>query len=304
MIRVVVYFIVLWACLLGATSSAWSEVAEERKPLKERWIPGFSGGLVLFEDKIDGSIDSTIGFSDSDSIGNTVPRLQLGLDLLSPTIPRLPFGLRVAGFGGVQFSGPNEENESAAAGEFVSVSKVEDQIAQASIPNPARPGVFPPPESFSNQGSSLTSERRNVGWFLGLGLSFEFPDRDDKDPALRLRPFVAYVGEQIDHQGQSLRVVGQPAGIPAVGEYTIEYESQSQLETYHYLGPGIDAELVLGSFEKTTVSFFARVSFLWNVGDSSATLNGPNGLGTYKVDVDDFRIRPGGGLRIAWRGGI
>ena len=52
MIRVFVYRIAILACLLIAALEASSEAAEAAeavKPLKERWIPGFSLGLVVFE---------------------------------------------------------------------------------------------------------------------------------------------------------------------------------------------------------------------------------------------------------------
>lgn len=305
MIRVVVYRIALWACLMGAAGSAWSEGAEgaaASKPLSERWIPAFSGTLIVVEDEMKGKIDSTIGFSDAGSIGETVARFQLGLELMTPSLRVLPAGPRVVGFAGLQLMGPNEENEAAGAGDTPNLSSVEEQVERAL--DPSIPGNFPPPESFNNQGSELTTTRQDAGWFVGIGLVFEFPDRKEQDPGLRLRPFVTYVGELIDLDGQSLIVEGQPCCVPTVGSYTIRHGAVSKEKTLHYLGPGLDVELVVASFEKTTLSLFGRVSFLWNVGDSSFTLSDGSGLGRYHYEVDDFTIRPGGGLRVAWRGGI
>jgi len=305
MIRVIMCCAALSACLLGAAGLAWAEAGEVTKPLHERWIPSVSGGLVVFEDKVDGFIDSTVaGFSDAGSDGTTVPRFMLGLDLMSPALATLPGGPRIVGFGGMELLGPNEWNQSAGVGDNVNLEHVEAEVANASIPRPPNPGSFPPPESFEDQGSFLETQRQDLGWYLGVGMVFEFPDRDGEDPALRLRPFLTYVGEQIELQGGTVAVQGQPAGVPPVGSYTILEGFVSKKETLHYLGPGIDAELVVASLESTTVSLFARVSFLWSVGDDSFTETDRNGVGTYHFDVDDFVIRPGGGIRVAWRGGL
>jgi hypothetical protein len=301
MIRVFVYRIAILACLLIAALEASSEAAEDVKPLKERWIPGISLGLVVFEDDVKGTIDNPIEFSDAGSKGTTVARLQLGLNLMSPSLPVLPAGPRLVGFAGLQIMGPNEENESAGAGGFPDLQSVEDQVANATIPNANQPGVFPPPDSFKDQGSILTTTRNTMGWYLGMGLAFEFPDRENEDPALRLRPFVKYVGEQLDLDGRSVIVQGQPCCVPTVGSYSIFSGSVSRVETLHYLGPGIDAELVVASYDSATISLFASVSFLWNVGDSSIAMT-DGARYTYKVD--EFTVRPGGGLRMAWRGGL
>ena len=132
MIRVFVYRIAILACLLIAALEASSEAAEDVKPLKERWIPGFSLGLVVFEDEVKGTIENPIDFSAAGRNGTTVARLQLGLNLMSPSLPVLPPGPRLVGFAGLQIMGPNEENESAGAGGFPDLQSVEDQVAAAS----------------------------------------------------------------------------------------------------------------------------------------------------------------------------
>lgn len=289
------------ACSLVALAASG---AEEQGTRRERWLPMVSGALIVFEDRVDARIDSTIGFPDAGRIGTTVPRLQLGLDLMSPVLPRTPTGLRLVAFGGLQLSGPNEEDEAAGAGGFVDPRRARENIEAATAAGIRNGGRYATPETLGNQGSSATSRRESVGWYLGLGVAFEFPDRPDREPALRLRPFVAYVGEQVDFHGDSLIIEGQPMGVPPVGEYTYRYDSRSREKTFHYLGPGLDAELVVGTSESLTVSLFAKVSFLWNLGDSSFTFNDGAGLGTYHFEVDDMTIRPGGGMRFAWRKGL
>ena len=236
-------------------------------------------------------------------MGTTVARLQIGLDLMSPTLGALPMSPRVVTFGGLQVSGPNEEEDVASAGDFVDRPKVEAQVREGLVPNPRMPGVFPAPETFNN-GSMATSRRETLGWTFGLGLVFEIPRRPKEDPVLRLRPYVEYVGEQVEYRGKSVRVTGQPFGVPRMGDYTIHYAAASEKETYHWLGPGIDAELVLGAFEAVTFSLFGKVGFLWNLTGDSVSFADGEGLGVYHFEVDDFTIRPGGGVRLAWRGGL
>jgi len=286
------------------TSAAKETSASAPKPISKRWIPGISAGLIVSGDHVDGAIDSMagstigLGLSGAGSVATTVPRLQIGLDLSSPSLRRLPLGPRVVVFGGLQVMGPNEENQLAGTDGDVNLDTIAGEIANAR-PN-AVTGLFPPPESFAGQGSSATSEYRPLSWYLGLGLVFEFPDRKDEDPALKLRPFASYVGEQIHLKGSVAEVTGRPPGTP----YLVSEGLAAERDILHFVGPGLDVELVVASFANTTFSLFGTVSFLWNVGDSSYSFSDPNGIARYDFEVDDFQIRPGGGIRMAWRGGL
>ncbi len=330
MTRFAVYHFALWTCLLGVVGSVWAEDETDKaqKPLSERWIPGISVGLILFDPKVEGTITGTTSntsrFSDVSSTNGdaTVPRLQLGLELMSPALADTAFRPRAVVFGGAQIMGPNERTSAAGAGSpFPVLSVVQEQIANAgpSLQNGPNQGFFPDGVDFRQQGSVLSTEHEIAGWFFGLGMVFEYPGRDDEDPALRIRPFVSYVGEQVHLDGRLIASEGQPFQQqiptcpqvctpnpnPVIGTpYSIFQGSVSEKETFHYVGPGIDAELIVGSLEYATISLFATVSFLWNVGDSSITLNDATGVSSYNLKFERLTIRPGGGLRIRWRGGI
>lgn len=278
------------AALLGVAGPAGAEAARSQDA---RWIPSATAGFRVFDYHADGRIDSTIGFSDSGSDTESQPLFQLGLDLMSPALERVPAGPRVVGFGGIQL-GPNRKLDLAGDGELLADQPQQSIDALTSRPPPG--GVYPAPETLPGQGSALSGKYQYLGWYLGMGLAFALPTK----PLLRVRPYATYVGEQAKIKGTVLRVTGQPPGTP----YVIERASRSVDEVFHYLGPGLELEVVVETGQRWGLSLFATADFLWSVGDDRVTFSDSGGRAVFHYEADDFQPRGGLGVRVSWLGGL
>lgn len=280
----------LLALLLGAAGSAAAEGPKDRDA---RWIPSATGTFRILNYHAEGRIDSNIGFSADGQETESAPHFQIGFDLLSPTLDRVPTAPRLVGFAGVQL-GPTRKLELADDGELLPDQP--QRTIDTLIARPPPNGIYPAPETLPGQGSRLSGKYQSLGWYLGMGVAFELPT----DPGLRVRPYVNYVGEQAKIKGTALRVTGQPPGTP----YVVERASQSVEEVFHYLGPGLELELLVDTGDSWGLSFFATVDFLWNVGDDRITFSDPAARAVFHYEADDFQPRGGAGVRLSWLGGL
>ena len=301
------------AAVLLVTPFATRADEEVASELDDRWIPAFNSSFLLFAYEGEGELDSSIGFSGAGDDDKTVPVFQIGLDLKSPSVAKLPGKPRFAFFAGFQGGASQEitftekglDLERARFGEFVVVDEpglVDNEPESSLARNPNR--LAGPASYGAGQGSELKATYESTGWYAGAGVSFELPT----SPRFRLRPFVMYTGEQVTLQGKVVRVVGDPPVVDSGGNiivpstYEILRTRSQEQEIFHYLGPGLELEADLVTGEYLGVSLYATVDLLWLVSDDEIEFR--DSFARYSFEADGFKPRGGLGLRIFWSEGL
>jgi hypothetical protein len=265
--------------------AAWSE-GEESEP-SDRWVPSLAASLLVYDYKAEGTIESSIRYAASGRRGGTtIPVFQLGVGIMSPSFDGLPAAPRLTAFAGA-FVGPDQTISVAGVGEF-ETGQPESSVAS----DLGRPlNQQRQPEEFPGQGSELLGTRQVAGWYMGLGVAFDVPLRDS---ILRLTPTVNYYGEGVAIEGVVVSVTGGP------GAYTIHRPEVSDEELFHYLGPGIEAELILIRGDKLSLGVFGQLNYVWLIGDGTITQSDPASLTTFRYQAMPNSFRGGGGIRLSW----
>jgi hypothetical protein len=266
------------AALIGTISTAGlaqSEVTE--RPPEDRWIPSLEGSLLLVDYNAAGSIESGVGQSGAGRAKAGTPTFQLGVNLMSPRLG-LPLSPRIVGFAGA-LVGPDQTIQIVNEGEFREgqpEAGVEDQL---------------PPEQLLGQGSELLGTRQNVGWYMGLGISFDVPKSGSR---FRLKPLVGYFGESAEVEGRVVSVTGPPSA------YQIHRPEASADVISHFIGPGLEGEVILGRNDKFAVGLFAQLYYVWKVGERATQFSDPDNSVLFWYDPQVNGFRGGAGVRFSW----
>lgn len=314
---------IVLVCPVLAVAGASADAGDGGEPAAEEkngWSPALDMSLNVFNFDGDGRVISGVGQSNFGTGHLTLAEFKLGLDLSSPEVDLGFVEPRFVAFGGAQV-GPSAEVVMAQLGEFI-INQPSADIARAISaanptppPNPPPPPVaYPPTSSYSGQGSLVEATYEGFGWYLGAGLEFDTPGLED---LLRFRTYVIYLGEQMAARGQlvSVRDIENPVGVPT---FFIHNQMTSAKEDFHYLGPGLEADLILTQSPRLGVVFYVAGDFLFNVGDGRIEMRGgttleevpdPRALPvtdtseviTYFYDTPSFRYNLQFGLRLAWR---
>jgi hypothetical protein len=262
----------LAAILFSAAATAHAD------PGDDRWVPSWTTAFLLFHYEGNGTIDSSVGFSDKGSQDKTVATFLLGLDLKSPALEGVLWEPHVALFAGIQ-AGPSQKLKLSGQGTLLPIQPEFELGRDPDLPNAS---------DYPGQGSEIDGKYESLGWYLGAGIVFDLPTTPD----IRIRPFVMYSGEQVKMEGTVVAVTGTP------NNYVVQRDSAKDDDVFHYIGPGLEVEAVLTSNENLGLSLFATVDFLWNVGND--TVHFSDSIANYRYEADDFKPRGGIGLRLSW----
>lgn len=307
MIRVWMLAVVLALPLALSGASREAAAADEvdaSAPAKNGWTPGLNMSLNIFNYEGDGTVNSTVGQSTRGSGRLTVGEFRVGLDVLSPQVDLAIFETKFMVLGGIQV-GPGYTVPMARVGELI-MNQPDAAIRRAIIDNTMNGIPFPANSSYPGQGSTLAATYEGLGWYAGAGMEFDMPGLPD---LLRIRPYALYVGEKMSATGALASVTG------VAPNFVIHRSLGASEEDFHYLGPGLELDLVLTQGARLDIVLFTAGDFLFNVGDGQITMRtgtvttdengasvpGPPGLVTYVYDADSFRFNLQFGVRIAWR---
>lgn len=270
---------------LASLSQGSEHDASSNRPVHERWIPAFTASVMIHDWTADGGVLNAGLYSTRGTSSEQVAVFQLGVELSSPQLEFLPAGPRLFAFGGGRVN-PIQNKIFASSGEFKArepESKVEQSNdAGTSLPLPLFPG----------QGSEVAATYLNGGWYAGVGISLAIPDRESR---VRLKGTLNYVGERVEAFGK-LAMVARPEGEP----YQVIRKTTSGQSTFHHFGPGLEAEMVISPGSDLAVSVYGGVQFLWAPGNRSIDLPGAGGAPKFTYTLENFGVRGGFGLRIAW----
>lgn len=288
---------VLLPLVLGPVAGAAEQAADvSAGEDRDGWTPGLVMGLEVFDFAGNGQVTSNVRQDAYNAGRRTIESFRFGLDLQSPALD-LPFVKpRLLGFGGVQV-GPEYKVTMAKVGEFITnqpQAAIATEIGCAFDPMcPAPPPPFSPIESFPGQGSQVDATYEGIGWFAGVGTRFDVPGLGGR---VRAKTAVTYLGEKVEATGQLISATGMIVG----GAFTIYGSLERAEEDFHYLGPTLGLDLVLGQNDRFEVTTFVDADLLWNVGDGQIDLVDP-GLVTYTFTAKEFRYMLQFGLRVAWK---
>ena len=280
---------ILLSCVAYAQDA--QEETDERLP-DDGWIPSFEAGLLVVDLNGHGSIESQIGWSDSDRAKTGTPTFQLGLNVMTPRFGRLPLGPRLVFSGGAMI-GPRQTITAAGAGQL-KPGEPERTVEQQEALPPARPQI--PAEDVPGQGSELDAIRQVIGWYAAVGLSLDIPKTGSR---VRVKPLVGYFGESLDVQGEVVNVVHNVAQ----RTYTIT-RAPGRLDgtVFHSIGPGLEAEWVLGRTDHLALSLYGQFYYTWLLNEPGISFADANGLALFQFDNQINGFRGGAGLRLAWEG--
>ncbi|MAI78222.1 MAG: hypothetical protein CL917_04715 [Deltaproteobacteria bacterium] len=315
----------LFVWLFGVVHVAGAEEAPSAQDLQGRWIPSLTFDVLLSDWNETGTVDT---FAQDCSVGIPVPntnpvtyvcgpnlsgsaspevssvQYRVGLDLMTPRYQvgsmKLPRGWV---FGGALIN-PIQSHPV--------VTRPEDGKFVPRMPEQLVDQGFDPP--FKGVAAQTDSRYLESGWFVGVGSVFEVPYRDSM---FRFKVGVNYMRERVAITSR-MALVGygfipdpQNPGGGADGYFTVRSRLASENQTYHFLGPIGEAEMVLVSGARLGLSLYGQAQFLWNLDTSplirvveSEFPNGEIGTTTFTYQPKDFSVRGAIGVRLSWNAGF
>jgi len=285
-------------------------VSEEEEEFSEpAWIPSLEFAFDAGDYDTNSSVDSRVGQSGTNSDSSDNLMFRLGGGLMGPMLEQLPGNPRLFGRAGARLAArPNPETleigEIGAPEDEIPnfVEDRDDAIARGC--QNTDPPSCPKVEDIDGQGSDIRATFSQPSWYAGVGIAFTIPL--PIDAALRIKPSVEYNGEHIDMRGRVTSVTE-----PQPDVFLVHRSFETDSTTDHFVGPGLELELVLGrSARPIAFSIYADSRFLWLVSDRTLSFAGPTtdldgnptGTATYTVKRDSLNIRAGAGIRFSWTG--
>ena len=324
--------------LLAGGAVASAEEPAPAEPERNGWTPALDISLNVFNFTGEGQVFSPIGQSNKNTASRTIGEFRIGLDLMSPSIDLGFAKPRVVGFGGIQ-TGPRYYVAMSQLGVLIPNRPAPSDIATAAtrFDNDGIP--YPHSSALGGQGSLVNAYYDGLGWYAGAGLDFPVPSFES---LLRVRPYALYLGEKMGAQGQLVSATGTGAVIPQTPnpldispDYRVYYSvTQRAEEDFHFLGPGVELDLIATRGKRLEIVLFTAGDFLFNVGDgqilmrSGTTSSGANVISTpdppgptpnpppivtffpnaapsetitYTYTAPDFRFNLKFGIRFGWQ---
>ena len=146
-------------------------------------------------------------------------------------------------------------------------------------PNPPFPN--PVEELIQGQGSNASFDPNSFQFSGGLGIAFTF---EVADRTLRLKPSFEYMREDIEFNGEVVRMITSrkaETGVPAL--YRTIRLTGSDRETYHSIGPGLEVEIDTRRAGPLMLSLFAGARAYAIVGDLEVQFEDTNEYGENAV---------------------
>jgi hypothetical protein len=175
-------------------------------------------------------------------------------------------------------------------------TRLEQEIARRCEDNIPSDCSTAEPGEFEGQGGRIDADLLSPSWYAALGIAFNVPIA--KSLLLQVKPSVAYSGEKIDLVGWMTTVTE-----PSPEMFEVFRSAVDITTTDHSLGAGLELALALfRSVRPVRTSLYADVRFLWLLSDPTTTFSDSQGLASYTVTRDEFRVRGAAGVRFSWMG--
>ena len=269
--------ICLMAC--GATAQTTSSNGEPR------WLPFVQIGFQSGDERTGATVTSAVGPGSTGSNSFQTARFRFGAGVLGPQWTAVPGRPRFFIRGGVDLSDVGSEDVHSAG----AIGRPEDDIP------PSPPDG--PPEDVAGQGQLVREEFIGPAWHVGLGLAFDVP-APWEDGKIRLKPELAYEGEQMRIEGRLTQVSS-----PATGVFVVHRaRARSDPRMDHRLGVGGEIEFMFWEGKRAEMSVFANAHYLWLLGGRSSRIGDPAGLASFEWRTSANIVRGGAGLRLSWKG--
>jgi hypothetical protein len=278
------------------------------------WIPSLSVGVESGNLESDTRYTHSLG-ADAPEVPSpgrdgselTATLLSLGAELLGPALTDSLGQPRLFLRGAVKTLPRDDENELLKFGEPGTL---------VGIPPPTVPGQPPDPvtiDRIEGQGIEVVEHLDSPVWSASLGLAFSVPVPNTADSLLRIRPSLEYDYQEIEIAQRFAAATDLGLGPPApqcldnqdppnLILFSCHTANASTKEDEHWLGPGLELELVFTQSRPVQVSMFAGARFLFLLGDDTYSVTDSLGLLSTTVERDDFLIRGGAGFRFSWLG--
>jgi hypothetical protein len=177
------------------------------------------------------------------------------------------------------------------------------------LPNIGNPGPFATaPQvtsivtaAITGQGGRTTMEVGGLWVTAGAGIAFTF---EVKERAIRIKPSVEYLREELEISGLVRRAVAPPSGnSPNLSDFRAITLATDATRVYHGIGPGIDLELDTRRTGPFVLSVFLSAK-AWNFPDNTEkTFTSVNEYGeqaVFSVLKNDWAFAGALGLRFRW----